>query len=115
MRPVVAFFEFVGESSLILGDAAKRAPRSPVEWKETVVQMAFVGVASVPIVVLTAFFSGAVLALYLTQFLKQYGAQAFVGATVGLTAAREIGPVIAGIMVSARAGARWRRRSARWR
>lgn len=104
MRPVLAFFEFVGESSLILGDAAKRAPRRPVEWKETVAQMAFVGVASVPIVALTAFFSGAVLALYLTQFLRQYGAQTFVGATVGLTAAREIGPVIAGIMVSARAG-----------
>ena len=104
MRPVVAFFEFVGESTLILGDAAQRAPRRPVEWKEAVVQMAFVGVASVPIVVLTAFFSGAVLSLYLTQFLKQYGAQTFVGATVGLTATREIGPVIAGIMVSARAG-----------
>ena len=104
MRPVVAFLEFVGESSIILGDAARRAPRRPVEWKEAVVQMAFVGVASVPIVVLTAFFSGAVLALYLTQFLRDYGAEGFVGATVGLTATREIGPVIAGIMVSARAG-----------
>ncbi len=104
MRPVVAFLEFVGESSLILGDAVQRAPRRPVEWKETVVQMAFVGVASVPIVVLTSFFSGAVLSLYLTVFLRQYGAQTFVGATVGLTATREIGPVIAGIMVSARAG-----------
>jgi len=58
----------------------------------------------VPIVVLTGFFSGAVLSLYLTLFLKQYGAQGFVGATVGLTATREIGPVIAGIMISARAG-----------
>ena len=104
MRPVVAFLEFVGESSIIFGDAVQRAPRRPVEWKEAVVQMAFVGVASVPIVVLTAFFSGAVLSLYLTVFLRQYGAQSFVGATVGLTATREIGPVIAGIMVSARAG-----------
>lgn len=104
MRPVIAFFEFIGESSMILGDAARRAPRRPVEWKESVNQMAFVGVASVPIVLLTAFFSGAVLSLYLTQFLRQYGASGFVGATVGLTATREIGPVIAGIMISARAG-----------
>ena len=104
MRPVLAFLEFVGESSIIFGDAVQRAPRRPVEWREAIVQMAFVGVASVPIVVLTSFFSGAVLALYLTSFLRQYGAQSFVGATVGLTAAREIGPVIAGIMVSARAG-----------
>lgn len=104
MRAILAFLEFVGESSLILKDAVQRAPRRPVEWKEAVVQMAFVGVASVPIVVLTAFFSGAVLSLYLTVFLRQYGAEGFVGATVGLTATREIGPVIAGIMVSARAG-----------
>ena len=104
MRPVVAFLTFVGESAMILGDAIHRAPRRPVEWREALVQMAFVGVASVPIVALTAFFSGAVLSLYLTVFLRQYGAQAFVGATVGLTATREIGPVIAGIMVSARAG-----------
>lgn len=104
MRPVVGFLNFVGESALILGDALARAPRRPVEWKEALVQMAFVGVASVPIVALTAFFSGAVLSLYLTVFLRQYGAQTFVGATVGLTATREIGPVIAGIMISARAG-----------
>lgn len=89
---------------MIVGDAVQRAPRRPVEWKEAVAQMAFVGVASVPIVVLTAFFSGAVLSLYLTQFLRQYGASYFVGATIGLTATREIGPVIAGIMISARAG-----------
>jgi phospholipid/cholesterol/gamma-HCH transport system permease protein len=94
----------VGESAMVLGDALYRAPRRPVEWREALVQMAFVGVASVPIVALTAFFSGAVLSLYLTVFLRQYGAQTFVGATVGLTATREIGPVIAGIMVSARAG-----------
>lgn len=104
MRPVLAFLTFVGESSIIFGDAVRRAPRRPVEWRETIVQMAFVGVASVPIVALTGFFSGAVLSLYLTLFLKQYGAQGFVGATVGLTATREIGPVIAGIMISARAG-----------
>ncbi|RYG20235.1 ABC transporter permease [bacterium] len=104
MRPVVAFLTFVGETAMILGDAIHRAPRRPVEWKESLNQMAFVGVASVPIVALTAFFSGAVLSLYLTVFLRQYGAQTFVGATVGLTATREIGPVIAGIMVSARAG-----------
>ncbi len=66
--------------------------------------MAFIGVASVPIVALTGFFSGAVLSLYLSQFLSSYGASSFVGATVGLTVTREIGPVIAGIMVAARCG-----------
>ncbi len=104
LEPPLAFLTFVGESALILLDAARRLFMPPFEIAETVNQMAFIGVASVPIVLLTGFFSGAVLSLYLATFLSQYGATGFVGATVGLTVTREIGPVIAGIMVSARCG-----------
>jgi phospholipid/cholesterol/gamma-HCH transport system permease protein len=104
LQSIVAFLTFVGESAIILGDAVKRLFHRPFELGETFNQMAFIGVASVPIVVLTGFFSGAVLSLYLSQFLTQYGATNFVGATVGLTVTREIGPVIAGIMVAARCG-----------
>lgn len=89
---------------MILTDAARRAFQRPIEGAETVRQMAFVGVASVPIVALTGFFSGGVLALYLSQFLSRFGADRFVGATVGLTMTREVGPVIAGIAVAARCG-----------
>lgn len=95
---------FVGEVTLILWDAVKRIFRKPHEVGETVQQMAFIGAASVPIVALTNFFSGAVLALYTTQFLAEYGATQFIGATIGLSVAREIGPVLAGIMVAARCG-----------
>lgn len=102
--PVLAFLTFVGEVTLILSDLIKRMFHRPFELRETINQMAFVGVASVPIVALTAFFSGAVLSLYLSSFLSQYGASAFVGATVGLTVTREVGPVIAGIAVAARCG-----------
>lgn len=98
------FLTFTGEIGLLLGDAARRAVRGPFEWKETVDQMAFIGAASVPIVALTGFFSGAVISLYLTTFLTRYGATSFIGGTVGLTITREIGPVIAGIMVAARCG-----------
>jgi len=103
-EPAVSFFTFVGECAILIGDAVRRLPRRPFEFVETMNQMAFIGVASVPIVALTGFFSGAVLSLYLSQFLSQYGAQSFVGATVGLTVTREVGPVIAGIMVAARCG-----------
>lgn len=102
--PVLAFLTFVGECGLIVADAVRRLPRRPFEFAETVHQMAFIGAASVPIVALTGFFSGAVLSLYLSQFLSEYGASNFVGATVGLTVTREVGPVIAGIMVAARCG-----------
>lgn len=89
---------------MLLADAFTRMFRGRLELRETLNQMAFIGVASVPIVALTGFFSGAVFSLYLSQFLTQYGAGSFVGATIGLSMAREIGPVIAGLMVAARCG-----------
>src|SRR4029078_631319 len=67
-------------------------------------QMVFIGVASVPIVVLTTFASGAVLSLYSAELLVRYGASNLAGAAVGVAVTREIGPVLAGIMGAARAG-----------
>jgi phospholipid/cholesterol/gamma-HCH transport system permease protein len=104
VRPFDAFFVFVGEITFLLTDAVKRMLTSRFEAKETLNQMAFVGVNSLPIVMLTGFFSGAVLSLYISTFLLKYGATTFVGATVSLSMTREIGPVLAGIMVSARCG-----------
>lgn len=104
VRPFDTLFVFVGEISILLIDAIKRLISSRFEVKETLAQMAFVGVNSIPIVVLTGFFSGAVLSLYISTFLLKYGATTFVGATVALSMTREIGPVLAGIMVSARCG-----------
>lgn len=102
--PVMAFLTFVGEVTLLLWDALKRLFLPPYETKETISQMAFIGASSVPLVLLTNFFSGAVLALYSTQFLSRYGGSAFVGGTVALAVTREIAPVLAGIMVAARCG-----------
>lgn len=95
---------FVGECTLLLGDTFARLFRKPREYQETVNQMAFIGVASVPIVALTTFASGAVLSLYSAELLVRYGATSLAGAAVGLAVTREIAPVLAGIMVAARAG-----------
>jgi phospholipid/cholesterol/gamma-HCH transport system permease protein len=103
-RPLYDFLEFIGEFFILLIEAIRRLCFNPIEWREALNQMAFVGVASVPITLLTCFFSGAVLSLYLSQFLLKFGASQFVGATVGLTATRELGPVITGITVAARCG-----------
>lgn len=97
-------FTFVGECTLLLVDAAGRIFRRPREIGETVNQMAFIGVASVPIVALTTFASGAVLSLYSAELLVRYGATNLAGAAIGLAVTREIAPVLAGIMVVARAG-----------
>lgn len=101
---VLSAFVFVGECSMLLWEAIRRLFRRPFELQELISQMAFIGAASVPIVALTTFSSGAVIALYSADVLVRYGAANLAGGTVGLAVAREIAPVLAGIMVAARAG-----------
>lgn len=95
---------FLGEVSILLWEGIRRMFQRPFEGSETISQMAFIGVASVPIVLITSFASGAVLSLYLAPLLLRSGAGELQGAMIALTVCREVGPVIAGIMVSARCG-----------
>jgi phospholipid/cholesterol/gamma-HCH transport system permease protein len=101
---VAATLNFVGECTLILSEAIRRFFRRPIEFKEWLAQMAFVGASSVPIVFITTFSSGAVIALYTSKVLIRYGAATLAGGTIGLAVVREIAPVLAGIMVAARCG-----------
>ena len=97
-------FVFVGECALLLYESFKRLFHGRLEWKETLAQMAFIGVASLPIVLLTSFFSGAVLCFYLARFLSEFDVKSFVGATVSLSAVKEIIPILTGTTVAARCG-----------
>jgi phospholipid/cholesterol/gamma-HCH transport system permease protein len=103
-RWVYAPLQFIGEISIIFWEGFRRIFKRPLEWVEMLNQMLFVGLGSVPIVVLTTFASGAVMALYISPLLIRMGGDSMVGGTVGLTVARELGPVVAGIMVAARCG-----------
>jgi len=95
---------FVGEFAILLWQTISRLLTKPFESKELFNQMAFIGVASVPIIALTTFSSGAVIALYTSQILVKYGASSLAGGTIALSVTREIAPVLAGIMVAARCG-----------
>ncbi len=94
---------YLGEILILFGLAVRSARRG-VDARDLTEQMASLGVNSVSIAMLTATTSGAVLALYFAPFLKQYGAEGFTGAVVALAIARELGPVLTGVVVAARAG-----------
>jgi phospholipid/cholesterol/gamma-HCH transport system permease protein len=64
-----------------------------------------IGYFSLPVVGLTAFFTGGVLALQIFIGSDRYGAEAFVPQIVVLGITRELGPVIAGLMVAGRVAA----------
>lgn len=66
--------------------------------------MDFVGVGSLSIILLTGFFTGAVLALQGYETLEFYGAQSQTGRLVAFTIVRELGPVLSALMVSGRIG-----------
>lgn len=65
----------------------------------------FIGVSSTPIVVVAALFMGAVLGYQLYFGFHRFGAEALLGGTIGISVFRELGPVLAAIMVAGRAGA----------
>jgi phospholipid/cholesterol/gamma-HCH transport system permease protein len=69
---------------------------------DTLQQADLIGVGSVPIVVLTGFFTGAVLALQSANSLARFGALSMTGQLVSLSMVRELGPVLTGLMVSGR-------------
>lgn len=77
----------------------------PFNAKETVKQMNEIGVKSVAVVIVTAIFTGMVLALQTYTGFKRFGAEAMVGSVVALSMTREMGPVLTGLIVAGRAGA----------
>jgi phospholipid/cholesterol/gamma-HCH transport system permease protein len=76
----------------------------PVYWREIILQMDRVGVGSLTIVMLTGFFTGAVLAIQSEGALRRYGAVSMTGSLVTLTLIRELGPVLSALMLSGRIG-----------
>jgi phospholipid/cholesterol/gamma-HCH transport system permease protein len=78
--------------------------RPPVQGREILKQMEEVGVRSFPVVVITAAFTGMVLALQSFTGFKRFNAESMVGTVVALSMTRELGPVLTGLMVSGRVG-----------
>ncbi len=76
----------------------------PFYRSDLIQQMDAIGVQSLPIVLLTGFFTGMVLALQSSVQLKTFGATIYIGRLVAGSMIRELGPVLAGLMVAGRVG-----------
>jgi phospholipid/cholesterol/gamma-HCH transport system permease protein len=101
----LALAEELGEFAL-LALATVRAlalPRFP--WRAALVEFEALAVRSAPIVIVTSLFTGMVLALQTAYSLTRFGAKPYVGSIVGLAIVRELGPVLAALMVGGRVGA----------
>lgn len=76
--------------------------RTPHYSDDIFIQADIIGFGSLPIVVLTGFFTGAVMGLQMSRALAQYGATGQIGGIVAITLVRELGPVLSSITVAGR-------------
>jgi phospholipid/cholesterol/gamma-HCH transport system permease protein len=102
--PVTNGLDGMGRLLMLTSQSVVWLIRPPYRIAQLLLAMDFIGVQSTFIVALTGVFSGMVLALQMTYQLRQYGAEGVVGVVVAVSLAREIAPVFAALMVTARAG-----------
>lgn len=102
--PIVGAVALFGEHILLLSRAVLWLFRRPLRTRQFLDQMEFVGVGSLPIIMLVGFFTGAVTALQAILALSLFQQQRYVGFGVGISLARELGPVFTALMLTARAG-----------
>jgi phospholipid/cholesterol/gamma-HCH transport system permease protein len=119
LRPLLALgdrtidtLEFIGGVGYLLRDAAANVHRAlfakrgrRLGWTNLWAQMVRVGVRSIPIVSLVVFCIGAILALQMAPILRQYGAVDKVADIIGVAMFRELGPLVAAIVLTGFAGA----------
>ena len=94
----------VQDYSLLAGRSITNLFSQPRYFGDTLMQADLVGVGSLPIVVLTGFFTGAVLALQSGLTLDQFGARPVVGRLISASMIKELGPVLTGLMLTGRIG-----------
>ncbi|NDB84998.1 MAG: ABC transporter permease [Alphaproteobacteria bacterium] len=97
--------ENIGLMSIFLFKAALGLFHRPLYIRNYLNQMLFMGFYSLPVVGMTAIFSGAVLALQSYTGFSRFSAESAIATVVALSITRELGPVLAGLMVAGRVGA----------
>jgi phospholipid/cholesterol/gamma-HCH transport system permease protein len=104
-QTVIRFAEELGRILILLFLSLKQLFIPPYEIRNTFKQMLEIGVRSLPVVLITAIFTGMVFALQTYTGFKRFGAEGLVGTVVALSMTRELGPVLTGLIVAGRAGA----------
>src|SRR3954464_1752186 len=104
-RATLVMLAHIGRLALFTGRALAAMFSPPIYTRLIVSQIMRIGYYSLPVVGLTAFFTGGVLALQIFLGGNRFGAEAIVPQVTVLAVTRELGPVIAGLMIAGRVGA----------
>jgi phospholipid/cholesterol/gamma-HCH transport system permease protein len=101
----LSFLTAIGDLTLFAGRAIVQGVSGPFYPRAILRQMVDIGYYSLPVVGLTAIFTGMVLALQSHTGFSRFEAESAVATIVVLSMTRELGPVLAGLMVAGRVGA----------
>jgi phospholipid/cholesterol/gamma-HCH transport system permease protein len=104
-RAVLALLAEIGRVALFLKDGLAQGLSPTYYFRQVLEQMWRIGYNSLPVVGLTAFFTGGALALQIYLGSSRFNAEGLVASIVALGITRELGPVLAGLMVAGRVGA----------
>ncbi len=101
-QPILRSLKHVQDYSILCGHAIANVFTSPHYVLDLIDQMDNIGVGSLPIVVLTGFFIGAVLVLQTAAQFMRFGQTSLTGEVVALSLVRELGPTITGLLAAGR-------------
>jgi len=101
---VISWLNIIGSFTLFILNIFKTLFRTKPKITKFFTQMEQIGINSLGISLITGTFAGAVLALQSYKGFHELGSENYLGPIVALTLARELGPVLTGLMVAGRAG-----------
>lgn len=104
-RSTLSLLGETGRVAIFLKNALVQGLTPTIFFRQILEQMLRIGYNSLPVVGLTAFFTGGALALQIYLGSSRFNAEALVASIVALGITRELGPVLAGLMVAGRVGA----------
>jgi phospholipid/cholesterol/gamma-HCH transport system permease protein len=104
MNLIIRGIILVQETTLLIWRVLRGVFRPPFYLREMIRQMDIMGFGSLTIILLTAFFTGAVLALNTGNTLQKFGVQSVSGQLVATSLIRELGPVLTCLMLAGRVG-----------
>ncbi len=104
MKQLSAILAHIGSVVQLALRALRYTPTLPRQSRRLVEQCYAIGYSSLPIVTILSFFIGSVLALQSGYSMQNFGAKQFIGALVGLSMTRELGPVMVAILIAGRVG-----------
>ncbi len=105
VAPLLDTVRLLGGIAQLTGESLRASVRRPFELGELARQITQIGLRSLSIALLTSVFSSMVITVQFALQLSRFGAKSWVGSVVGVTLARELGPVMTALVVGGRVGA----------